>query len=294
MKLNLNAIFCILLLGIALVSCKKDDDDIEPHDPVAQALIDDDLLVDYLQTHYYIPPATGESFGVIDTILNGEESLFALVETQSITHDDISYKLYYLILEQGANDFATRYDSVFVDYKGFTLDSVKFDENKNTWLNIGGSLTSQGPSSGVIQGWKYGFPHFKSGTNVSVPGEPITFENSGSGILFMPSGLAYGNDGSGSISPNESILFFINLNIVIRTDYDNDGVLNEYEDLNTDGEIVDDDTDGDFTPDFIDTDDDGDGILTKDENPDPNGDGNPADAEDSDNDGTPDYLDADS
>lgn len=53
------------------------------------------------------------------------------------------------------------------------------------------------------------------------------------------------------------------------------------------------DTDGDGLPDIIDADDDGDNILTKDENPDPNGDGILNDAQDTDGDGTPDYLDDD-
>lgn len=52
-------------------------------------------------------------------------------------------------------------------------------------------------------------------------------------------------------------------------------------------------TDDDNDPNFLDPDDDNDGIPTKNENPDPNGDGNPEDALDSDNDGFPDYLDSD-
>ena len=52
-------------------------------------------------------------------------------------------------------------------------------------------------------------------------------------------------------------------------------------------------TDDDDDPNFLDADDDNDGIPTKDENADPNGDGNPEDALDSDNDGFPDYLDSD-
>jgi uncharacterized repeat protein (TIGR01451 family) len=53
------------------------------------------------------------------------------------------------------------------------------------------------------------------------------------------------------------------------------------------------DTDGDGIPDYLDRDDDGDGVWTRYENPDPNGDGNPDDAQDTDGDGTPDYLDPD-
>jgi gliding motility-associated-like protein len=52
------------------------------------------------------------------------------------------------------------------------------------------------------------------------------------------------------------------------------------------------DSDGDGIHDFQDVDDDGDGLLTKDEYPDPNGDGNVSDAFDSDADGKPDYLDS--
>ena len=44
--------------------------------------------------------------------------------------------------------------------------------------------------------------------------------------------------------------------------------------------------------DYLDNDDDNDGLLTIDENPDPNGDGNPDDAQNSDADSAPDYLDA--
>ena len=51
------------------------------------------------------------------------------------------------------------------------------------------------------------------------------------------------------------------------------------------------DSDADGVPDFQDTDDDADGLPTKDEYPDPNGDGKIGDAFDSDADGIPDYLD---
>lgn len=74
---------------------------------------------------------------------------------------------------------------------------------------------------------------------------------------------------------------------------DQDGVLPALEDLNGNGDLTDDDTDGDGLPDYIDADDDGDNVLTKDEDPDPNGDGFFDDALDTDGDGIPNYLDAD-
>ena len=79
----------------------------------------------------------------------------------------------------------------------------------------------------------------------------------------------------------------------VLTEDDNDGIPAELEDRNNNGNLEDDDTDGDGLWDYIDADDDGDNILTKNENPDPNSDGDLSDAQDTDGDGTPDYLDED-
>lgn len=72
---------------------------------------------------------------------------------------------------------------------------------------------------------------------------------------------------------------------------DNDNVLAEDEDLNSDGNLFNDDTDNDGIPDFLDIDDDGDGLVTSIEqiNPDPTNETFP----DTDEDGIPDYLDND-
>lgn len=74
---------------------------------------------------------------------------------------------------------------------------------------------------------------------------------------------------------------------------DNDGIPALLEDINGNGNLDDDDSDGDGIPNYLDADDDGDNVLTKDENPDPNGDGIFDDAQDTDGDGIPDYLDDD-
>lgn len=80
---------------------------------------------------------------------------------------------------------------------------------------------------------------------------------------------------------------------VDRFDLDNDGVPDEFEDRNENGDVSDDDTDGDGLPDHADPDDDGDGVPTRVEIDNaPPAPGMPA-APDSDGDGTPDYLDSD-
>ena len=290
---NLIVLFTLI---IAIIACNNDDDSsVDNFDAVAQAVIDDETLIEYLKSHYYIPATEDEDFGTVDTIMNNEASLYDNLgddlKVQEITHDDINYKLYYLMLNEGVNDNPTRYDSVFVKYRGFFLDSIKFDENTSfnkpsAWLDL----------VNVIQGWKYGFPNFKSGNNVTQVGEPITLENTGKGVLFFPSGLAYGNNGT-TVGfedgfENKPLLFHIELGQVIRSDHDNDGILTRYEDLNGDGEFdtENDDTDQDGFPDYFDVDDDGDAVLTI--NEDIDGDGDPRN-DDSDNDGIPDYLDTD-
>ena len=287
MKIRDLFIFSILCCFMLISACSDDDDGGgEDFDPAAQALIDDDRLVEFLQSHHYIPPVGEEVFGVIDTILEGENvsSLFSNIKTEPITDNDVGYKLYYWVNNEGKNTNPTKADSILVNYRGFTLDSVKFDERLNyTWLSL----------TGVIRGWQFGFEKFKDGDQVVLPGEPVDFENTGNGILFIPSGLAYGNLGTAGIAPNEPLIFFIDLGLVERADHDNDGILSFYEDVDKDSNVNNDDTDGDNSLNYLDADDDGDGIPTREENADPNGDGNPEDAVDTDGDGTPDYLDPD-
>ena len=256
MNLKRLALLCMLLM--AIVACKKDDDTTDNFDAAAQAIEDDEILINYLKSHYYIEPQPGEVFGVIDTIMNNESSLFddENMKVQNVTENDINYKLYYLLNDVGVGESPTETDSVLVNYSGFMLDSVKFDERLSyTWL----SLTN------VIRGWSRGFVNFKSGENTTVPGEPISFSGTGGGILFLPSGLAYGNVGTAGIFPNESILFHIRLGLVERADHDADALLSSYEDLDNDGNPNNDDSDEDGAPDYLDQDDDNDGVATRDE-----------------------------
>ena len=263
----------LLTIGLFVFSCNKDDDDASPTE---QSEIDNEELVEYLQTHYL-----NDDDGGIWTITGDETPLMDQVNTQDIVYNDVAYKLYYLVEEEGTTIHPTRVDSVLTTYTGMTLDSIVFDSSSSlTWFAL----------SSVIPGWSYGFEHYKGGTIVINEDESFEFEDYGQGILFIPSGLAYGSTGSSSIPGNTSLIFQITLQDVNRVDNDYDTVDSIYEDLNGNGDFTDDDTDGDGIPNYADADDDGDGILTIDE--DANGDGNPMN-DDSDNDGIPDYLDTD-
>lgn len=266
-----------LSLGIAIAACNKDDKD--NYDPVEQAVLDDEALIEYMQTHYL-----DEAKDTIFEIDNGQSSLYddPRLTYDEITENDIDYKLYYLVQNEGETFFATEVDSVLTTYTGKTMGNIVFDTSGKSfnWF----SLLS------VIKGWSYGFTHFKGGTIVINPDESFYYENYGKGILFIPSGLAYGNTGSGSIPPNESLVFQITLQDINVVDDDNDTVLSVFEDLNRNSNFTDDDTDEDGIPNYLDEDDDGDGVLTK--NEDADGNGSPLN-DDTDGDGIPDYLDAD-
>lgn len=107
---------------------------------------------------------------------------------------------------------------------------------------------------------------------------PLHADSDGDSI---PDGLEVGSNPQQAIdSDNDSIIN------ALDHDDDNDGVLTVYELPRTL------DTDHDGILNYLDKDDDGDSLLTKNEQADPNQDGNPNDAKDLDIDGIPSYLDA--
>ena len=272
--------FFYFLLAAAFITCSDDDDPKDNHDPVAQALIDDEILVNFLQSHYINDDKR------VDTIMNGEIPLMDYVEIEDVTSNDIKYKLYIYTNFEGVGLNPTRNDSVLLGYEGFTIDSVRFDKSS---VEASGWPWLQLPKT--IEGWQYGIPYFKEGNKVIHPDESFSYQNAGKGVIFIPSGLAYGNFAQGLIPKNGVLYFYVELGAVKIVDTDSDTVADYLEDINDNNDVTDDDTDGDGIPNYLDRDDDGDEKLTIDE--DANGDGDPTN-DDTDGDGIPDYLDADS
>jgi len=280
-------IFAFAIISLLLYSCDSGSSaEIDDFDYEAQALIDNDTLVQFLKNHYF-----DTDINSVKKITEEQTPLFETVETMNITENDIDYTLYYYVNNIGSPTIEkgkpTVMDSVFVKYSGQRIvetDSIStvFDSSNGNWFTL----------NAVIRGWSHGFTNFKGGDNVTDNG-PITYANGGKGILFIPSGLAYGNIGSGNILPNECIFFYIDLyDFVKDTDHDNDGVPSIVEDPDGNGDPRDDDTDLDGVPNYFDADDDNDGVLTI--NEDANGDGNPAnDFNDTDIPELADYLNPD-
>lgn len=287
-------VLLIAIISLLVYACGSDSSETDDYDAAAQSLIDNDSILGFLSNFYYDEDV--DSIKVLttgETALINDDKLF----TQNITEDDVDYTLYYYLFEQGISSInpetnelkgnPTVVDSVLVDYYGQRIVntdsiSVVFDNNTSIWLAL----------SSTIKGWAYGFTNFKGGENVTNNG-PITYANTGKGLLFIPSGLAYANSGSGAILANEPILFNVSLlDLVEDTDIDLDGVPSIDEDIDGDGKPWNDDTDEDLIANLFDSDDDGDGVLTIDE--DANGDGDPTnDFNDPDNPTIPDYLNFD-
>lgn len=275
--MRLRNIITIISIGLLiLVACSKNKNPIVTVivDPVEQAAKDNDSLVKYLQTHYL------NNDGNLYTIKNGERALIQDIITEEITFKTVAYKLYYLSESTGTTLEPTRSDSVLVKYSGFLLDSTKFDSRTLAWLDL----------TQVVQGWKYGFVHFKGGDKIINADESLSYINNGRGYLFIPSGLGFGQGASGLIPANNPLIFKIELNDVRRADHDFDGIYSYLEDLDNDGEVANDDTNSNGFPNYLDGDDDGDTVLTK--NEDANGNGTVFD-DDTDGDSVPNYLDND-
>ena len=294
--IKIKHIFTIVILSVLVFACAgSGSDDEDDFDASEQALIDQDTLTNFFSNYYFDAD--------IDSIKPLVEGKIALIDDpalqfETVTENEISYNLYYYTMYVGdgtpytdANgnlqrkSFPTVMDSIYTQYSGYSIektDSIaSFETSYNpNWFTL----------NGVIRGWTYGMTKFKGGENVTDNG-PIRYENEGRGILFMPSGLAYGNTGSLSIASNRCLLFYVNLYDVIEdTDHDNDGVPSIDEDPDGNGDPRDDDTDEDGFVNYFDTNDDNDGVLTIDE--DVNGDGDPRN-DDTDQDGIPNYLDTD-
>lgn len=96
--------------------------------------------------------------------------------------------IFYFKTEVGNGAQPVENDDVLVAYKGYYTNNGVFDESDPTGIEF--NLQQ------VIQGWTKGIPLFKEG---------------GRGTLLIPSGLAYGPDGRGSVPANAVLIFDIHL-----------------------------------------------------------------------------------
>ena len=319
--------FFILSFVLVFSSCKKDDSvagtvTIEIRDREEQQLADNDSLIDYLGTYYYNAGELAEiglDAGIQDIIISEikvddeYQLLMDNVVKESVTYEDTVYDYYVLELNLGGGiESPTFADTVQILYEGTLLDNSVFDFKffpDDNPLDL----------AGVITGWRRVIPNFNVAESFVINDDGLVdYFNSGLGIMFLPSGLAYFSGAPTGIPSYSPLVFKFELLRTGENDHDGDGIPSYLEDLNGDGEFLlnsdvdtmdGDDTDNDGTPNYFDADDDADGVLTSNEDledtdlsvdsdgdgdftNDKNGDGDPTN-DDTDGDGIPNYLDPD-
>jgi len=308
-----------LCFAATLLSCKKDDDNgpevIPPSLLSDVAPEDDETIKEFLNTHFYNyeefknPPEGFDYKIVIDTIAGDNANKEPMMESAvpitfnvssshlglSAEEENIEHTLYYIEARKGGGGSPTYADSTLVRYQGYLLDGTQFDENSDfSWTDI---------SRIAARGFADGYAQMNAGTSdqiVENTDGTYNIDNSGIGLVIMPSGMAYFNRSPSGEVPTYSILMFeIELGLYVEdTDHDNDGIPSIQEDLNGNGFLGDDNTNLDEerfnpAPNFRDPDDDGDGVSTRKEISDDNG-NIISPYPDADGDGVPDYLDPDS
>lgn len=266
--------FGLIALITFFASCKKDDDNVAPpRDFGVQYASEKDSIEKYLKNHY-ISNADIDNIR-FDSIKNPATQISIWDQTtyplqskivkSTNAKNTVEYKVYYLNFRQGSGDRPTRADNILISYRGWLLNDTQFDYQPFPTTQM--SLYSDV----YVEGWKNIIPLFNAGTYTDIPDNPnpADFNDYGVGVMFIPSGLAYYNTGSGAIGAYRPIVFSFRLYAVTYTDLDGDGILNKDEvEFNDDGtrkemDIQYVDTDGDEIPNYLDADDDGDGFSTR-------------------------------
>ena len=261
----------ILILAVTIYSCAKKDEPfpvIPLRDFKEQFLADSTTIDTYFKTHRMIVSTDGKFDVSFVTESNAALSMRKLpkvyLRDTTVSEDGIDYKFYFVKFNEGTQRRPTQMDSVYVNYRGTILveASTEFENSVNpVWFRL----------QELITGWGHIFPSFKTGTYASNPPNGPTFSNFGAGVVFLPSGLAYYDQGQATIPSYTPIAFSFKMCELRYRDHDRDGILSK--DERTFGILpitqrwkvnpLTIDTDADGTPDLYDIDDDGDDILTR-------------------------------
>ena len=273
MKYKYNTLFICMLI-ISIISCSPDDEDaivsVPENDRTEQQVVDNDALVNYLNTHYYNSTevnalANPTIADVVITELLEDETLptdatllIEDVETKTTTFLEVVYVYYILRINQGQGAASPRFcDQVRVSYSGSLMDGTNFD---------GSSSPVNFDLANVIPGWNRVMPEFNVASSYTSNSDgTIAYDGYGMGVMFLPSGLGYFASFQPSIPSYSNLVFKFELLQTETMDHDFDNVPTYLEVIEADYDLFGKDTDEDLVVDFIDADDDGDGTATSDE-----------------------------
>lgn len=123
------------------------------------------------------------------TVQSEEAAILAYASANGITAVKHSSGMYYQVIAAGSGTTPTLTSNVFVRYTGKFTNGNVFDSQTNASLT-GWTL------SGLIPGWQLGIPLILKGGSIK---------------LIIPSSLAYGCQGRGTIPANTILYFEIDL-----------------------------------------------------------------------------------
>lgn len=152
------------------------------------------LLVIGFLSIIVISACSDKEVSSIDQLTTDIGKIEGYIDDNNIANvEKTSTGLHYVISDPGSGGHPENGQRVTVHYTGKFLNDTPFDSSHDRGEPISFTLGI----GQVIQGWEEGIPLFQKG---------------GTGTIFLPSSLAYGKNGSGSvIGPNEVLIFDIEL-----------------------------------------------------------------------------------
>ncbi|MDO1511472.1 FKBP-type peptidyl-prolyl cis-trans isomerase [Maribacter confluentis] len=138
-----------------------------------------------------LPDNSKSEIPTTDFTAENEEEIITYINDNNLDAQKSPSGLYYVIENQGTGAAPTASSDVTVAYKGYFSDGSVFDDSQGDGITFN--------LSGVIAGWTEGITYFNEG---------------GSGILLIPSRLAYGNTGRSGIPGGAVLIFDIELQSV--------------------------------------------------------------------------------
>ena len=125
------------------------------------------------------------------TVASEKAAMVAYCTANNITYTEHASGILYEVMAPGLSTQPTLANTVAVVYTGKLLNGNQFDASANP---VRLAL------SGVIKGWQIGIPLIKKGGRIK---------------MVIPSSLAYGCTGQGSIAPNSPLYFEVTLTDVL-------------------------------------------------------------------------------
>ena len=125
------------------------------------------------------------------TVASEKAAMVAYCTANNITYTEHASGILYEIMSPGLTTQPTIANTVAVVYTGKLLNGNQFDASANP---VRLAL------NGVIKGWQIGIPLIKKGGRIK---------------MVIPSSLAYGCTGQGSIAPNSPLYFEVTLTDVL-------------------------------------------------------------------------------